>query len=68
MSKMHGGIYHKDVVAVLRMFGVQSVRQIKAKLFLEGIDLDETQILEALESSIKMGKARRADVPGHFKI
>ena len=65
---IHGEFFQNDVREVLRLFGVQNVQQIKAKLVERDIKIDESQILEALDVLIKRQKARRAENAGFFRI
>ena len=51
--KIHGTFYQNDVKDSLQMFGPMSVQQIKAKLALKKLNVDETQILEALDILIR---------------
>lgn len=51
--KIHGTFYQNDVKDSLQMFGPMNVQQIKAKLALKKLNVDETQILEALDILIR---------------
>lgn len=61
-----GTFYTNDIKGALRMFGVMSVIEIKEKLALRNIKLDETQILDALELLIRYKEVRRSDVKNKF--
>ena len=63
-----GTFYTNDILGALKMFGVMSASEIKTKLLLRNIKLDETQILEAIDILIKRNMIRRSDVPGKFKV
>ncbi len=55
-----GGFYKNDIRQVLRGGGLK-LQQIKAKLAARNINLDETQILEALDSLIKSRMVVRSE-------
>lgn len=57
---IHGNFYKNDVKLVLRGGGLK-LQQIKAKLAAKNINLDDTQILEALDSLIKSRMVVRSE-------
>lgn len=57
---IEGGFYKNDIRQVLRGGGLK-LQQIKAKLAAKNINLDETQILEALDSLIKSRTVIRSE-------
>ena len=61
-----GTFYRNDVKGALKMFGPMSATEIKAKLALRNIRLDETQVLEAINLMLRYKEVRRSDIPGKF--
>lgn len=67
MARIHGNFYQNDVKAALRYFGPLTMQQIKGKLELRNVKLDETQILDALDTLIK-GKYVRKGTEGLYVL
>lgn len=61
-----GTFYLNDIKGALQMFGALNIAEIKAKLLLRNVKLDDTQILEGLEVLLKQKAVRRSDVPGKY--
>ena len=62
-----GAFYTNEVLGALKMFGAMGAAEIKAKLLMKNIKLDESQVLEAIDVLIKRNMVKRSDVPGKFK-
>jgi hypothetical protein len=61
-----GEFYKNDIKGALQMYGAMSVSEIKAKLLLRNIKLDDTQILDALDKMIRTREVRKSDIPGKY--
>lgn len=63
---INGVFYRHEIKAALDMFGVLNVQEIKEKLAMRDITLDETQILDGLNALIKTKNIRHFDIRGYF--
>lgn len=61
-----GTFYLNDIKGALQMFGPLTVAEIKTKLLMRNVKLDETHILDALEVLLKQKAVRKSDVPGKY--
>ena len=59
MSRINGVFYSHDVKRALQYFGPMNIQQIKAKLAMIDVKVDDTQVLEAVERLVKQKAARK---------
>lgn len=61
-----GTFYQNDIKGALQMFGPMSVTEIKEKLKMRNIFLDDVQILDCLELLLRTKAIQKSDISGKY--